>query len=100
MSRPPGIGDGPLPHEPPPPPEPASPRRWRVRAVSSLLFAVPALFIGGYGLLQLLGGEAVTVLPNRPAVTGRDAVEAVVIYLALGGGLLAWGLYALRRARG
>jgi hypothetical protein len=70
-----------------------------VRAFSSLLFAVPALAVGGYGLLQLLGGEVVTVLPNRPAVSGRDAIEAVMIYLALGGGLLAWGLYALRRAR-
>ncbi len=99
MSRPPGIDDGPLRPEPPPPPEPASPRRWRVRAVSSLLFSLPALAVGGYGLLQLLAGEAVTVLPNREAVSGRDAVEAVVVYLALGGALLAWGIYALRRAR-
>ena len=54
--------------------------------------------LSGFGV-PVPRGEAVTVLPNRPAVTGRDAVEAVVIYLALGGSLLAWGLYALRRAR-
>ena len=100
MSLPPEVDDGPLQKRPPPPPEPTTPGRWRVRAVSSLLFALPALAVGSYGLLKLLSGEAVTVLPNRPELTGRDAVEAVAIYLLLGGGLLAWGLYALRRARG
>ncbi len=100
MSDLPEPGNGPLRQPPPPPPEPASPRRWRVRAVSSLVFAVPALLAGGVGLAQLLGGGEVSVLPNRPGVSGRDAVEAVVIYLGLGSGLLAWGLYALRRARG
>jgi hypothetical protein len=70
-----------------------------VRAISSLLFALPALALGAIGLVQLLTSDVVTVLPNRQEVTGRDAVEAVVVYLALGGGLLAWGLYALRRAR-
>lgn len=99
MNTPPEAGDGPLRPQPPPPPEPASPRRWRVRAISSLLFALPALALGAIGLVQLLTSDVVTVLPNRQAVTGRDAVEAVVVYLALGGGLLAWGLYALRRAR-
>jgi hypothetical protein len=71
-----------------------------VRALSSLLFAALALAVGGFGLVQLIADGQVTVLPNRPAVGGRDAVEAVVIYLGLGTGLLAWGLYALRRARG
>ncbi len=99
MSTPPEAGDGPLRPKPPPPPEPASPRRWRVRAISSLLFALPALALGAIGLVQLLTSDVVTVLPNRQEVTGRDAVEALVVYLALGGGLLAWGLYALRRAR-
>ncbi len=70
-----------------------------MRAISSLLFALPALALGAIGLVQLLTSDVVTVLPNRQEVTGRDAVEAVVVYLALGGGLLAWGLYALRRAR-
>jgi hypothetical protein len=70
-----------------------------VRAISSLLFALPALALGAIGLVQLLTSDVVTVLPNRQEVTGRDAVEALVVYLALGGGLLAWGLYALRRAR-
>lgn len=71
-----------------------------MRALSSLLFAALALAVGGFGLVQLIADGQVTVLPNRPAVGGRDAVEAVVIYLGLGTGLLAWGLYALRRARG
>jgi hypothetical protein len=70
-----------------------------VRALSSLLFAALALAVGGFGLVQLIADGQVTVLPNRPAVGGRDAVEAVVIYLGLGTGLLAWGVYALRRAR-
>ncbi len=70
-----------------------------MRAISSLLFALPALALGAIGLVQLLTSDVVTVLPNRQEVTGRDAVEALVVYLALGGGLLAWGLYALRRAR-
>ncbi|MDX1594780.1 MAG: hypothetical protein R3298_11050 [Gammaproteobacteria bacterium] len=99
MSRPPGIDDGPLRREPPPTPEPVSPRRWKVRAISSLIFALPALAVGSYGLVELISTGEVTVLPNRPAVGGRDAVEAVSIYLGLGAALLAWGLYALRRAR-
>jgi len=70
-----------------------------MRAVASLLFAVPALAVGGFGLVQLLSGDVVTVLPNRPELVGRDAVEAVAIYLGLGAGLLAWGIYAWRCTR-
>ena len=80
--------------------DPATPRRWRLRAVSSLLFAAVALLAGGVGLFQLLATGRVDVVPNRPDLAGHDAVEAVAVYLALGGALLLWGLYARRRSRG
>lgn len=100
MSLPPGLDQGPLRQKPPLPPEPVTPQRWRIRAAASLLFALPALAVGGIGVVQLLAGGPVTVLPNRPEVTGGDAVESVVVYLGLGIGLLAWGVYAWRRTRG
>lgn len=99
MNRPSGVGDGPLRQPPPPPPEPASPGRWRIRAVAALLFALPALAAGAVGLVQLLTGSPVTILPNRAEVVGAEAVEAVAIYLGLGAGLFAWGSYAWRRSR-
>ena len=49
--------------------------------------------------MQLLTGSPVTILPNRAEVVGAEAVEAVAIYLGLGGGLFAWGGYAWRRSR-
>jgi hypothetical protein len=99
VSLPPDVGQGPLHPKPPPPPEPISSQRWRIRAAASLLFAMLALAVGGFGLVQLLSGGVVTILPNRPEVVGSDAIEAVVIYLGLGFGLLAWGIYAWRRMR-